>query len=236
MAGLFGVSPHANSPHANSSQRPRSISGETEPCVLLRAEDLRLVADTRTVLDGITLDVGAGDVVCIAGANGSGKSLLLRILAGLRLPSSGRVATLGHSGSVSLVAIDTVYAGLTLQVGEFLHVVGSVPPADARETAAEVGLPAWQTVGTLSRGEQQRLLLATAILSRTAVTLLDNPGRGLDSAGYDLAETVIENLATTERAVVVTTTDPEMVGRLHDAALWSLVDGRLHLIRPGGRH
>lgn len=227
MAGLFGVSPHANSPH-----RPRPVSGESETRVLLRAEDVRLVADARVVLDGITLEVGAGDVVCIAGENGSGKSLLLRILAGLRLPSSGRVAVLGPSGSAGLVAIDTVYAGLTLQVGEFLQVVGSVSPDAARETAAEVSLPASQTVGTLSRGEQQRLLLATATLSRSGVVLLDNPGRGLDSAGYDLAEMIIENLATAHRAVVVTTTDPEMVGRLHDATLCSLVDGRLHLIRP----
>lgn len=169
-------------------------------------------------LRGVTLAVGAGEIVAVLGPNGSGKSTLFKVLAGILDPETGRARVLGR---------DPRAPGLVTQVGyqpegalpyphhtaldlllHMAHHLG-VPPAAARTQAAtllaRVGLAsaAGRRVAALSTGMARRLGFAVALLGTPRVLLLDEPTAGLDPLGSLLVMDALRSLAAEGVAILL---------------------------------
>lgn len=187
--------------------------------------ELTKVFGLHPVLRGLDLEVAKGEFVTLLGPNGSGKSTLLRILGALARPTSGRVTIGGWElpaeadyvraqlGVVSHLPLlyDTLTAEENLLFFARLY---NMPAALRGERIAyllrRVGLHrrARDVVGTYSRGMQQRLAIARAILHDPAVLLLDEPYTGLDQDAAALLDELLREVATTGgRTVVMTTHD-----------------------------
>jgi heme ABC exporter ATP-binding subunit CcmA len=167
---------------------------------------------TTAALRGCDLMVLRGERVALLGANGAGKTTLLRVLATLVRPSAGHLTLLGHDAQrqatlvrrqLGVVAHET-YLYRDLTAAENLRLYGrlyglSDLQARVEGELARVGLAdlAARRVGTLSRGQQQRLALARALLHRPALLLLDEPDTGLDEPGQALLAAVVREAAPT---------------------------------------
>jgi putative ABC transport system ATP-binding protein len=215
------------------------------PAVACRGLVRRLDSGGRalTVLDGVDLDIAAGDFVAILGPSGSGKSTLLGLLAGLDRPTEGTVTLAG----APLAGLDE--DGLALlrrrRVGfvfQSFHLLGNLtarenillpleiagaPPAGARARAdallEAVGLAArgHHYPSQLSGGEQQRVALARAFAPRPAVLFADEPTGNLDAATGSAALDLLCDLRDREGATLVLVT--------HDAAVAARARRRIHL-------
>jgi ABC-2 type transport system ATP-binding protein len=157
----------------------------------IRIRDLRVRRGGRLVLPGISLDVRRGVVTGLLGPSGSGKSTLIRSIVGVQIVESGEVTVLGApAGSPELRHVvgyvtqaPSVYRDLTVR--ENLHYFARIldaPDERIAEAMRTVALSerADQVVGTLSGGERSRVSLASALLGRPQVLVLDEPTVGLD--------------------------------------------------------
>lgn len=156
---------------------------------MLLLEDVRVRYD-RPVLQGIDLRIAAGEIVCILGPSGGGKSTLLRAVAGL-VASQGRIALAGRS--LAGVPAHRRQIGMMFQdslLFSHLDVAGNVgfglSRRDPQRVAAMldlVGLSGWEdrAVDTLSGGQAQRVALARALAPDPKVLLLDEPFGSLDA-------------------------------------------------------
>ena len=156
-------------------------------------------------LDGVTLDIPAGECLALVGHNGSGKSTLIKTLLGFVRPDRGRVAVLGRSpaGRTSAraagligyvpenVAFDPGMSGH--QVMRFYARLKRVPVAETARLLEQVGLAgdADRPVRQYSKGMRQRLGLAQALLGAPRLLLLDEPTTGLDPAGRRLVYDIV---------------------------------------------
>ena len=127
------------------------------------------------------LDLVGGVVWHVTGPNGSGKTALLKTLAGLLQPVSGRVERpcgMGRRGAIYVHSVPYLFAGSVRRNLELSHPA----PEEAQAIAAEFGLSALleREARSLSHGEQRRLALARAIVGRPALLLVDEPEGGLD--------------------------------------------------------
>ena len=171
-------------------------------------------------VDGITFDLQAGELLTIFGPNGAGKTTLLNILAGVMCPDEGQVLLDGNVvvGSerqwrkeVGLVTHQTMlYDRLTaVENLSFYSKLFSLEDSERRIRDALEGLKikevADQPVGSLSRGFQQRIALASALLHDPKILLLDEPYIGLDLYASRLLRDLISQLKDGERTVVLVT-------------------------------
>lgn len=157
--------------------------------------------DNHHALRNIDLVVGRGETLAVLGPNGAGKTTLIKLLATLLSPSSGAIKVNGLDvkryasevrrqvgvvlGRTFLYASLTAYENLVFY-GRMFDVPGYKKRAE--EVAEQMGI-AWRLqdrVGSLSRGMQQRLSIARALLHRPSVLLLDEPESGLDQQGISL--------------------------------------------------
>ena len=150
----------------------------------------------QTVLDGISLDIDAGSITGLVGRNGSGKTVLLKILCGLLKPTSGTVevngCALGKDADFppevgviienpGFLPFESGYANLTYLAG-LRKKIGKPEIEQAMQT---VGLDPHdkKRVGKYSLGMKQRLGLAQAIMEDPSLLILDEPMNGLDKEG-----------------------------------------------------
>lgn len=181
-----------------------------ESTASLALHSVSFVRDGRTILDGIDVTVKSDERWLIIGANGSGKTTLIRIAALYEHPSSGSVSVLGESlGSTDvrrlrqrigymsaslaeslrpqLTALDVVMTAKNAALEPWWH---RYEAAD-RDRAARclerrsVGTLADRPFGTLSSGEQQRVLLARTLMNDPGIVLLDEPSARLDLGGRE---------------------------------------------------
>lgn len=185
-------------------------------------------------LRGIDLDIRPGEFVTIVGPNGAGKTTLLRILATLSRPSGGQVSIAGHTlprgadearRQIGLLSHQPLlYGDLTAE--ENLHFFGKmydVPDLRRRvlDRLDQVELLDRRAdrARTFSRGMQQRLAIARALLHDPSVVLLDEPFTGLDPHASDRLEELLHTLNDGRRTVVMTIHDLERGWALCDRAL-----------------
>jgi len=208
---------------------------------MIEIRDLTRSFGPRVALAGVNLAVAAGECVTVVGPNGAGKTTLLRILATLTRPTSGMVRIAGldavRAGTevrrkVGFLSHHTLlYDDLTAEQNLNFYVrLYDLDDGPARMAALleRVGLAAWRhdLVRTFSRGMQQRLAVARAVLHRPQVLLLDEPYTGLDlEAAYVLSGMLIE-LAGEGATILLTTHDLEQ-GLAVGQRVLVLVRGRI---------
>ncbi|MER6912580.1 ATP-binding cassette domain-containing protein [Streptomyces sp. NPDC000594] len=184
--------------------------------------------DGREVLHGITLDIAPGRITGIAGGSGTGKTLLLETLAGIRRPTRGRVGHDGREPAAAAVPFgfvpqdDLLHRGLGLRrsLVYAARLRGAAPDAVDR-VLGELGLAAraGQRLATLSGGERKRAGIAVELLTRPRVLFLDEPTSGLDPAtGTRLLDTLAA-LAAEGVTIVLTTHSPADLSRCDQVVL-----------------
>jgi len=177
---------------------------------------------SHTALQDVNLTVAEGDFLTLVGPNGAGKTTLLRILATLSRPTSGEVWVDGWNLADGTAKVrqrigfmshqPLLYGDLTAEENlRFYGRMYGVPnlPARMDEMLEQVGLLARRRdpVRTFSRGMQQRLAIARAILHRPAVMLLDEPYTGLDQQAAAMLDEVMQAVGTVSRTVLMATHD-----------------------------
>ena len=188
--------------------------------LLLQVNNLECTRDDRLLFSGLNFAVSNGDVLQIEGANGSGKTSLLRILCGLRVADAGTVNWRGHditkeredyySNMVYIGHLTCIKAELTtLENIRSLLDTRSLSASDDEIIAGltRVGLAAYDDVQSkaLSSGQKRRVLLAFLLLSDAKVWILDEPLTALDVDGVTLMEAMIIDHQQQGGSVVFTT-------------------------------
>ena len=199
-----------------------------------------------TILDDVSFRVLPGETVAVVGASGAGKSTLLGLLAGLDLPTRGRVmlsgpdlSRLDEDGRARVRAESVGFVFQSFHLVPSLNALENVmlplelagaadPRALARELIAKVGLgDRWSHYpAQLSGGEKQRVAIARAFATEPAVLFADEPTGNLDSrTGDKIVELMFELNRNSSTTLVLVTHDKELAGRC-DRVL-SLDAGRL---------
>ena len=202
----------------------------------------------KKVLRGIDLDVGEGEFLTLVGPNGAGKTTFIRILATLSRATSGQARICGVSVEehptdvrrrIGLVSHRTLlYDDLTaVENLQFYGRMYDVADLDARiaEVLQQVALyfRRHDPVRAYSRGMQQRLSIARAILHDPQVMLMDEPYTGLDQQATAMLRGVLQTLAASGRSVIMTTHDLELGLEVADRVA-ILADGRVDYQAPAG--
>ena len=197
----------------------------------LRLEALTYAAGGRTIIDRISLDIEAGPSTIILGANGAGKSVLMRLMHGLLAPTSGRVAWNGNGGRRQQAMV--FQRPVMLRRSALANVVYALNGARekddlAMEALREVGLSqvARHPARVLSGGEQQRLALARAWALHPEVLFLDEPTANLDPGATREIETILKAFDAAGTKIVMSTHSLGQARRLGDEVVF-LHEGRV---------
>ena len=176
----------------------------------------------KTILRGVDFHVEPGEFVVLLGPNGAGKTTFLRILATLSRPSMGSVSVAGFALPAQSAAVrqrlgvvshqPLLYGDLTADENlQFYGRMYNIPEPHKRITdlLEMVGLSARRhdLVRTFSRGMQQRLAIARAVLHDPEVVLFDEPYTGLDQDASQMLDGVLKEVAARGRTVVMTSHD-----------------------------
>lgn len=172
------------------------MSGLNQGDMRLSGHGLRCVRGGREVFAGLDFAAVSGEAVAVVGRNGSGKTSLLRLIAGLLVPAGGTIALDGGDGELTL-AEQCHYLGHRDAMKPALSVAENLTfwadflggeRFDAADSLAKVGLDhaTHLPAGFLSAGQRRRLSLARLLTVRRPVWLLDEPTNALDVAGQDM--------------------------------------------------
>jgi ABC-2 type transport system ATP-binding protein len=201
--------------------------------MLLTLEAATFAVGERRLLGPLSLSFAAGACTALLGANGSGKTTLFRIAAGLLAPTTGLRTGLAPTGIGYCPQADPLWPDLTAT--EHLQIVGGLHGLASAEAAAraaelldrlDLTPHAAKQAATLSGGMRRRLSVATALVHRPRLLLLDEPFAGLDTAQTARLEALLREEAAAGAAVVVATHDLEQAARIADRLLL-LDEGRL---------
>jgi tungstate transport system ATP-binding protein len=210
----------------------------------LRIAGLRFQPNGRAILDGVDLELTGEGISVILGPNGTGKTLLLRLLAGLLPASGGSIAWNGAPLPKDRLAM-VFQQPMLLRMTVFTNVEFALRPqamsaserrARTTEVLERVGLAhrAKDCARLLSGGERQRLALARAWAMRPRLLLLDEPTASLDPSATETVERIIREIRTEGAKVLMTTHNLGQATRLADDIVF-LADGRVQEHAPAQR-
>lgn len=183
----------------------------------------RFPGQTVPALRNVSFTVGNGDCIVISGANGSGKSVLMGLIAGLDTPTSGTVTTAEVNGV-------PVRVGLVFQDADS-QILGDTPTEDVafgprnlghdKKTCAEIGKAALYRVGlagkeqvpsrALSGGEKRRLAVAGILAMDAGIIIFDEPFANLDWPGVLQVNSIIQQLKADGKTLIILTHELEKV-------------------------
>jgi ABC-2 type transport system ATP-binding protein len=186
-----------------------------------------------TAVDGISLDVPAGEIHGFLGPNGAGKTTTLRMIAGLLKPTSGRIVVNGHDmatdqerAKASLGFIpDRPFIYEKLTAGEFLRFHGGLYGMNGDGIGQRVSemlslfeLTRWEheLVESFSHGMKQRLVMSAAFLHRPRSIVVDEPMVGLDPRGARLIKDVFRRMSEHGVAILMSTHTLEVAQEMCD--------------------
>ena len=227
----------ADEPPARNTTELKALAQKRLGRSVYDVENVTLRAGSKTLLENVEWHVGPGDRIAIIGVNGSGKTHLLRLLAGEIEPAAGK-----------MVIGKTVQSGhLSQHVRELPQGLRVIEAVQEVRTTAEIGgveLSAgqlaerfgfqgqrqWTPVSDLSGGERRRLQLLRLLLAQPNVLLLDEPTNDLDTDTLAALEDLLDSWPGT---IVVVSHDRYLIERVCDSTVALLGDGSLAAL-PGG--
>ncbi|MEH3052893.1 MAG: ATP-binding cassette domain-containing protein [Patulibacter minatonensis] len=191
----------------------------------LTAEHLTRRFGDLTAVDDVSFDLPSGEVIGLLGPNGAGKSTTIRMAMGLLAPDGGAIAWDG----VPAALVDRrlvgylpeqigVYERMTVadHIAFFVELHGRSRKdalAAAARWADKLELPAASSVGALSKGNQQRVQLASSLAHEPELVVLDEPFSGLDPIGQAVVEDLMTELAARGATLLLSSHDLERVER-----------------------
>ena len=203
---------------------------------LINAERVTMSYGTRTLLDSVSLGLDRGEVAGIVGRNGTGKTTLLRILAGTLMPDSGRVT------QTSYLSIGFLQQGEEITVDASVRdlIVGGAPDhvwaADSGRRSivahllADVDLDA--RISILSGGERRRVALVELLLADHDMLILDEPTNHLDVEAIDWLARHLNDLRAADVAMLIVSHDRWFLDAV-SSRIWELHDGRVEAYEGG---
>lgn len=217
----------AADPHYESENRPHERI-DAASVITVKDASFAYSNEQLNVLDKVDLEIYKGEIVSLVGANGCGKTTLLKMLAGVLKPQSGKVKNDLHDSQAYLpqdtkilFSQDSAFKELM----EWSH-EAKFSSDDVMETAEKLGL-----VDVLNRspldlscGQQQKLGIAKMLLCNPKLLLLDEPTKGLDGQSqYEIAETLVRLVSEGSTLVIAS----------HDLAFASRISSRMALVFDG---
>ena len=197
----------------------------TEPPVI-ELRGVRAGYGRRPVIEDVDLTVRRGEFIALVGANGAGKSTLLKVIVGLLAPFDGSVRVFGAAPGASarnlayLPQAEQVHWDYPLRVedvvlmGRVVHASPGRGPSSADRSAVAAALGRVQVadlarrpIEALSGGQRQRVLLARTLAAEPDLLLLDEPATGVDPATEEQLMSLLGDLASHGRTVLVATHD-----------------------------
>lgn len=193
---------------------------------------------SRPILNNVSYNFEYGKIYGIYGHNGSGKTMLLRAIAGLLVPDSGSVVIDGkvlHKDMSFPPSIGIVIENMNLlpQYNAFdnLKILGKIKKTatdeDIKTALERVGLKSDLKVKKFSLGMKQRLNIAQAVFERQKIILLDEPTNALDNDGVQLIYKLLKEEKERGALVVITTHHKEDLEEVCDVVL-KMTEGELH--------
>jgi ABC-2 type transport system ATP-binding protein len=195
---------------------------------VIRVADLRKYYGEVKAVDGVTFEVGRGEVFGMLGPNGAGKTTTIEVLEGLHAPDGGTVEVFGldvarHSNSIKQrigVQLQSVSLYPRLTVTELLDLFGSFfehhLPTKQLIDAVDLGERAKARSMDLSGGQQQRLSIALALINDPELVFLDEPTTGLDPQARRSLWDLVKGLQARGKSVMLTTHYMEEAAELCD--------------------
>ena len=218
------------------------------PAARLRAAAVTVRAGARELVRELSLELAAGEVVAILGRNGSGKTLTLHTLAGLREPAAGAVSLDGvalpqlRRRALALRLgllpqdLEDAFVGTAIEtvlIGRHPHLAAwqwesAQDERIAREALRAVDMErfALRRTDTLSGGEQRRVAVAALLAQQPSIFLLDEPTNHLDPHHQLAVLGLFRELANSGHTVITTLHDPTLAARFADRVLLLHGDGR----------
>jgi putative ABC transport system ATP-binding protein len=215
---------------------------------LLEAQDLHKRFGGTVALDGLSVEIGGGEIVAVLGPSGSGKSTLLLCLAGILPPDKGDVRYRGHSLAALTDATRTRLRrdefGFVFQFGQLVPELTAVDNvslplrlaglrrrdaiARAREFLASLGVDEVtdKRAGEMSGGQAQRVAVARALVGRPRVIFADEPTGSLDSTNGELVMELFVSTARQQGSTIVLVTHEPQVAAYADRQI-VVRDGKL---------
>jgi putative ABC transport system ATP-binding protein len=223
-----------------------AMNGEEQ--VIVRLDNVRKEYGDTTALDGVSLEIRAGEAVAVMGPSGCGKSTLLNMIAALDRPTSGTVVVhdedLGRLTETGRALFRRRRIGMIFQ---FFNLLDDLPALDnvalaaqltgsrasaARERALELleelGIADRRNAypATLSGGERQRVAVARALVNRPALLMADEPTGALDSRSGEQVMDLLLDLNQIGQTLLIVTHDERLATRCASRVV-ELADGRI---------
>ena len=195
------------------TQRPYVQPG-LEPCVELREAWFRYEKDSPDILKGLSLKAYPGELLCILGGNGTGKSTTLGILSGTRQPYRGR--RIVGTGNISALPQNPQMLLVQKTVREELLSIAQKDRAGEMAALCRLEGLLDRHPYDLSGGEQQRTALAKVLLQNPEILLLDEPTKGLDNDFKELFASILRELTRRGVCVIMVSHDVEFCAKYAD--------------------
>ena len=186
-----------------------------------------------TAVDGVTLDVAAGEIHGFLGPNGAGKTTTIRMIAGLLKPTAGRIVVNGHElarepeaakGALGFIP-DRPFIYEKLTAREFLRFHGGLYGLNGHTLETRIGdmlamfeLSRWENelIESFSHGMKQRVVMCAAFLHRPRAVVVDEPMVGLDPRGARLIKDVFRRMSENGVAILMSTHTLEVAQEMCD--------------------